>query len=116
MDKHIHELNFKVLFEYLSIPVYSVKSHTMWSPTSLRQVLLWDLGFDWIDAFNIKWSNENNVLVSPIGLIIKVIKHAIACECVCTLVVPKWESAVFWHVLFPQNKERECFVKNICNI
>jgi hypothetical protein len=59
-------------------------------------------GSSGIDAFAFDWSNAaNNWLVPPVHLIIRAVKHLIACKAKGTLVCPKWPSAGFWPVLFP---------------
>jgi ribonuclease HI len=54
------------------------------------------------DAFSFDWSETpNNWLVPPVHLITKTVQHLIACKAKGTLVCPKWQSAVFWPILFP---------------
>ena len=60
-------------------------------------------GSSGVDAFSFDWKEDNNWLVPPIHLVCRVIKHCIACKASGTLIVPKWESAPFWPLLY-QNK------------
>jgi len=51
--------------------------------------LFWQPGSEAVDAFSQIWTFENNWLVPPINLVIRTIKHLIACRAKGTLVVPK---------------------------
>ena len=57
-----------------------------------------------IDAFTQNWSADNNWLVPPPKLVPRVIKHLLRCQARGALVIPKWESAVFWPLLFPDGE------------
>lgn len=60
----------------------------------------WNPGSEAIDCFTVNWTGENNWWCPPIGIVLRVIKHASACGCSGTLIVPEWPSAAFWPVLF----------------
>ena len=68
--------------------------------------LFFSRGSAGVDAFSHNWAGENALLVPPIPLVVKALRHAKACSCKITLVVPFWSSAAFWPVLlceFSQN-------------
>ena len=68
--------------------------------------LFYSKGSAGVNAFCYNWANENALIVPPIPLVIKALRHAKACHCKGTLVVPFWNSAPFWPVLlneFSQN-------------
>lgn len=60
----------------------------------------WSPNTEHVDAFSQNWSGEKNWLVPPIYLVNKVVKHIIVCRATGTLVIPKWQSAPFWTMLF----------------
>ena len=64
--------------------------------------LFWNPDCEGVDAFSFNWQNENNWLVPPIHLVIKAVKHARACNAKGTLIVPRWQSAIFYCYLFPR--------------
>lgn len=49
---------------------------------------------------NKNWENENNWLVPPVNLVVRAIRHLIACIAFGVLVVPNWPSAVFLAIYF----------------
>ena len=55
----------------------------------------WNPGTEAVDAFTVDWSGENNWCCPPIGLIPRVIRHAQACQAMCSIIVPLWPSAPF---------------------
>jgi hypothetical protein len=55
----------------------------------------WCPGSSGVDAFAYDWSGVNNWLVPPVHLVPRVISHMKACSAEGTLVIPKWESAIF---------------------
>lgn len=61
----------------------------------------WNPGSKAIDYFTQKnWENENNWLVPPVNLVVRAIRHLIACIAFGVLVVPNWPSAVFLAIYF----------------
>ncbi|XP_063446947.1 uncharacterized protein LOC134726472 [Mytilus trossulus] len=98
----------------------------MWGPYSIdrfasvenRKVmrfnsLFWQPDSEAVDAFSQVWTNENNWLVPPINLVIRSIKHIIACKARGTLVVPKWISAAFWPLIFDKHLIYQDYVKDV---
>ena len=61
----------------------------------------------WCRCFAFDWSDENNWLVPPIGLVSRVINHLCLCNAKGALVVPKWKSALFWPMIW--NDTNNCF-------
>ena len=59
----------------------------------------------WNPAFTQNSTGETNWLVPPIYLITKAIRHARACKAAGTLIVPYWQSAPFWPLLFRSKEE-----------
>jgi hypothetical protein len=57
------------------------------------------IGSEAVDAFTVSWRDENNYLCPPIYLIPRVLYHAQNCSCKGSLIVPEWQSAVFWPLL-----------------
>jgi hypothetical protein len=53
----------------------------------------WNPGTCGVDAFAFDWSDENNWLVSSIGLVSRVTNPLCLCNANGELVVPKWKSA-----------------------
>ena len=66
-----------------------------------------------IDAFKQNWAGEVNWLVPPPRLINRCIQKAKNDQCRCTLLVPKWRSAPFWPVLYPNGKDPAGFVTDV---
>ena len=60
-------------------------------------------GTEAMDAFTVDWHGENNWWCPPPSLIPRVISHAETCKAQGTLVVPCWESAPFWPLLWPED-------------
>ena len=75
--------------------------------------LLWNPGSETIDAFSQNWFSENNWLVPPINMVIRAIRHLVACKAKGTLTVPKWKSAEFWPLIFSKNFEYKPYAKDV---
>ena len=63
----------------------------------------WCPGTAHVDAFSTSWSHENNWLVPPIVLLCQTIKHVRVSRAYATLVIPEWQSAPFWPMLFARS-------------
>ncbi len=61
----------------------------------------WNPGSEAIDTFTVKWSNENNWVVPPISLISRVVVFMKQTRVYGTLICPRWISAPYWPLLFP---------------
>ena len=51
------------------------------------------------DAFLDTWTNEENFVCPPLGLIIPVISHVIRHKAKITIILPEWEQAIWWPVI-----------------
>ena len=68
-------------------------------------------GSEAVDAFTVDWSKENNWWCPPPMLVPRVLRHAECCKAQGTLVVPLWESAPFWPLLYHHARGWAPFVK-----
>ena len=59
-----------------------------------------------IDSFTTNWEGENNWWCPPLCLVPRLLKHAQACRATGSLIVPLWESAPYWPVLWSGIKFR----------
>ena len=66
-----------------------------------------------VDAFTCDWSNECNWLCPPPYLLLRAIKHAIQIGAHGTLIVPRWLSAPFWPMLFPDSCRPAPFIMEV---
>ena len=55
-----------------------------------------------VNCFTNNWKSERNYLCPPISLIGSTIRHLRLCKARGTLVVPVWNSAYYWPILFPK--------------
>ena len=64
-------------------------------------------GSEGVNAFSVDWSNKNNLLVPPVYLIPKTIKHFMSSKysAKAILVCPYWPSSTFWPLLFKAEGE-----------
>jgi hypothetical protein len=46
-------------------------------------------------------------------MVIRAIRHLVACKAKGTLIVPKWKSAAFWPLIFSKNLEYKPYVKDV---
>ena len=46
-------------------------------------------------------------------MVIRAIRHLVACKAKGTLIVPKWKSAEFWPLIFSKNLEYKPYVKDV---
>jgi len=63
----------------------------------------WCEGSSGVDAFSYSWKNETLWLVPPPRLIPKVIFHAKKCHAKGLLILPRWQSATFWPLIWDGN-------------
>lgn len=75
--------------------------------------LFWNPSSDAVDAFTQDWSKDNNWLVPPIYLVIKVIKHLIYCKAKGSLIVPRWVSAPYWSFIFNKDLSYKDYVQDV---
>lgn len=75
--------------------------------------LFWNPNSEAVDAFTQDWAKDNNLLVPPIYLVVKVIKHLIFCKAKGTLIVPRWVSAPYWTLIFHKNLQYPFYVKEV---
>lgn len=73
----------------------------------------WNPGSEAIDCFTQNWENENNWLVPPVNLVVRTIRHLIACKAFGVLIVPNWPSAVFWPFIFDKDMIYRWYVKDV---
>lgn len=57
-------------------------------------------GISGVDAFFQSWKKENCLLVPPVDLISKTLRHMERDKTIGTLVVPDWPSSSFWPLLW----------------
>ena len=72
-------------------------------------------GSEGVNAFSVDWSNENNLLVPPVYLIPKTIKHFMSSKysAKAILVCPYWPSSTFWPLLFKAEGAFQSFIKDV---
>ena len=63
-----------------------------------------------VNTFSCNWNGEFNWLCPPINLIGDTIKHAAECKCKGILMIPLWESAYFYPMIW-NGKEFRSFIK-----
>ena len=71
----------------------------------------WCPGTEGVNAFSSSWSGDNNLIVPPVYLVPRVIKHMKHCKAKGTLIVPFWRSATFWPFLLESAQVFKPFVK-----
>ena len=69
----------------------------------------WCPGLTAVDAL-VNWASDINRWVPLINLVGWVLRHAEACNTICSLVVPAWKSAPFWLLLCPDGSHLAPFV------
>ena len=60
----------------------------------------WCPGCEAVDAFSQDWHGDTNWLVLPVYLASSTIRHAEGCRASGTLLLPYWQSAPYWPLLF----------------
>ena len=66
-----------------------------------------------IDAFTCDWGCDNNRWCPPLYLIPCILEHAKLTKAKGTLIIPKWVSAPFWPLLFPDGVHKASFVLHV---
>lgn len=61
--------------------------------------LPWSPGCSGVNCFLQDWSQDNNWLSPPVSLVLRAIAHAKRQKARATLIVPYWESAIYWPIL-----------------
>ncbi|CAC5371828.1 unnamed protein product [Mytilus coruscus] len=76
--------------------------------------LFWNVNTEAVDCFTQNWCGENNWIVPPIYLVLRAIKHEIACKKLKgTLIVPKWISATYWPFIFDKNMNYRDYISDV---
>ncbi|XP_065915901.1 uncharacterized protein [Dysidea avara] len=70
-------------------------------------------GTEAIDAFTCDWGQDINWWCPPPFLVPRLLKHASITKAKGTLVIPKWVSAPFWPLIFPNGTNPAQFVKEV---
>ena len=93
----------------ISFLAFSAKSGAPFMLTGLQIIKIlncktlipnfWCPGTSGVDAFAYDWRSDLNWLVPPVCLIPRVLKHLVNCRARGVLVVPKWESSLFWPMI-----------------
>lgn len=73
----------------------------------------WNPESEAVDAFTCDWGNDINWLCPPVYLINRVVQHARKTSAQGTLIVPCWQSAPFWPVLFPDGSIPAQFIQKM---
>ena len=73
----------------------------------------WNPESEAVDAFTCNWGSEINWLCPPVHLINRVVQHAKKTNAQGTLIVPGWQSAPFWPVIFPDGYTPAKFVQKV---
>ena len=66
-----------------------------------------------VDAFTCDWSGENNSWCPTIFLVLRVLRHANVTKANGTLVVPRWVSAPFCLMLYPDGVHTAGLVRGV---
>ncbi|KAK3090119.1 hypothetical protein FSP39_009337 [Pinctada imbricata] len=70
-------------------------------------------GTSGVDAFAQNWDGENCWLVPPPNLICRTVSHLRICKAFGVLIVPRWESALFWPIIWERKyKNFRYFVRD----
>ena len=70
----------------------------------------WNPYSETVDAFTCNWVGESNWLCPPPFLIPRVIRYTLQTGANGTVIVPRWPSAPFWPLLFPDGCTRALFI------
>ena len=75
-------------------------AHTNWQVPNFHSKF-WNPGSSAIDTFTTSWQGQINWVVPPVYLVCRAIRHARECNARGTILIPAWNSAPFWPILFP---------------
>lgn len=64
------------------------------------------------DTFSVSWRLDNNVVVPPLSLVCKALKHMRKCRATGTLAVLYWPSTKFYPLLGNNESNFETFAKD----
>ena len=67
-------------------------------------------GSEAVDSFTADWGGENNWWYPPPCLVARVIGYAEVCKAQGTLIVPAWQSAHYWPVLYMPRWSFYCII------
>ena len=70
-------------------------------------------GTEAVDTFTCDWGHENNWWCPPLFLIPRLLKHSRLTKAQGTLIIPRWVSAPFWPLLFPDGTSPAASVEGI---
>lgn len=70
----------------------------------------WNPNSEAINCFSVSWSKERNLLVPPVHLVPRCLRHLLQCKAEGILITPAWASAAFWPLLFPQTGKCAAFI------
>ena len=73
----------------------------------------WNPGTEAVDAFTCNWGDELNWWCPPPYLVSRMLCHAKRTRAHGTLLVPKWPSAAFWPMLFPEHSLKAWFIQEL---
>jgi len=73
----------------------------------------WNSSAEAVDIFTCDWSGENKWLCPRLYLIPRATKHAIETGELCTLTAPRWLSAPFWPMLFPNGQSPTPYIAEV---
>ena len=107
-------------------PLLFARLDSLWGPHSIDRFAsfyntklprfnsrYWNPGSEAVDAFTCDWSNECNWLCPPPYLLPRTIKYVIQTGAIGTLIVPRWLSAPFWPMLFPDGHHPAPFISEV---
>ena len=69
-------------------------------------------GTSGVNAFTEDWTEENNWICPPVYLLGSVFRHLRRCHARATVILPVWQSAYFWPLLYPDGVRIANFVKD----
>ena len=76
----------------------------------------WNPGCEDVDSFTVDWGTDNNWVVPPISIVSRVILFMKQRRARGTVVCPKWLSAPYWPLLFPNGVNPIRAVKDMYEI
>ena len=67
---------------------------------------------------HLQWTGgrENNWWCPPPSLVVRVLRHVEMCKALGTLVVPGWQSAAYWPIIWPTDSSLATFVTEITSL